>query len=112
MLVGLYKEREQCEDIVELLEDVNDLEASSPLYQWELAQAYEENEQFSNALKAYEKEYDGLAHDSEFLKAYGYFLTEEERFEKAVTIFESYLKIEPMDEDIIMLMETIKSGNE
>src|SRR5699024_8212456 len=83
----------------------------SPLYQWELAQAYEENEQFSNALKAYEKAYDGLAHDSEFLKAYGYFLTEEGRFEKAVTIFESYLKLEPMDEDILMFMERLKSGN-
>ena len=112
MLVGLYKEREQFEDIVELLEDVIDLGASSPLYQWELAQAYEENEQFSNALKAYEKAYDGLAHDSEFLKAYGYFLTEEGRFEKAVTIFESYLKLEPMDEDILMFMERLKSGNE
>src|SRR5699024_7912057 len=112
MLVGLYKERKQFEDIVELIEDVIDLGASSTLYQWELAQGYEENEQFSNALKAYEKAYDGLAHDSEFLKAYGYLLTEESRFEKAVTIFESYLKLEPMDEDILMFMERLKSGNE
>src|SRR5699024_5072149 len=98
--------------IVELLEDVIDLGASSPLYQWELAQAYEENEQFSNALKAYEKAYDGLAHDSEFLKAYGYFLTEEGRLEKAVTIFESYLNLEHIDKDILMYMERLKSGNE
>src|SRR5699024_10175869 len=112
MLVGLYKEREQFEDIVELLEDVIDLGASSPLYQWELAQAYEENEQFSNALKAYEKAYDGLAHESELLKVYGYIVTEEGRLEKAVNIFESHLKLEQRDEDILMFMERLKSGND
>src|SRR5699024_1007354 len=105
-------EREQFDDIEELLEDVIVIGASSPLYQWDLAQAYEENEQISNTLKAYEKAYDGLAHDSEFIKAYDYFLTEQVRNEKAVTIFEFYKKLEPMDEDILMFMERLKSGNE
>lgn len=112
MLVGLYKEREQFEDVIKLLEDIIDLGANSPLYLWELAQAYEENEQFAEALKAYNKAYDGLAHDSEFLKAYGYFLTEEGLFKKAIPVFETYMKLEPMDDEILMFVERLKSENE
>ncbi|GAB4073583.1 tetratricopeptide repeat protein [Barrientosiimonas marina] len=107
-MVELLKQKDKHEDIVELITSVQDTEATDPLYEWELARAYNELESYQNALTHYQEAYNHLNQDSDFLKEYGYFLTEEGRIETALQIFEAYLAIQPMDADIEEYVERLK----
>src|SRR5699024_5718866 len=47
----------------------------------------------------YREAYNTLNKDSDFLKGYAYFLVEEGRMDAAITVFESYLQLEPLDSE-------------
>src|SRR5699024_5826872 len=76
-LIEIYKEREEHEKTIELISEVKNTGGSDPLYEWELARAYNEQELYKDALNAYKKAYNNLNQDSDFLKEYAYFLSEE-----------------------------------
>jgi len=99
-LIEIYKEREEHEKTIELISEVKNTGGSDPLYEWELARAYNEQELYKDALNAYKKAYNNLNQDSDFLKEYAYFLSEEGRIEEAVHMFKSYLVFEPDDFEI------------
>ncbi|MFD1360554.1 tetratricopeptide repeat protein [Lentibacillus salinarum] len=107
-LIELLKQQEKQESIVELITDIKETGASDPLYEWELARAYNEMESYQNALTHYQEAYNSLKQDSDFLKEYGYFLTEEGRINPAIEIFETYLAIQPLDPDIEEYVERLK----
>lgn len=108
MLIQLYKDDHLHSDIIDLIENIKRLGANDPLYEWELARAHYEEEHYKDAAKAYEEASIHLAHDKDFLKEYGYFLTEEGQLEKAISILETYISLEPFDEETASFLERLK----
>ena len=88
------------DEIVELIQSIKNSGAEDALYDWELAKAYVEIESFGDALNSYQEAYTSLQHDSDFLKEYGYFLTEEGRLQEAIPVLKAYLGQQPIDEDV------------
>lgn len=111
-LVELLKVKEEYEEIISLINNAQDIGAQDGLYDWELARAYNEIENYPEALNSYYEAAITLTKDTVFLKEYGYFLTEEGKINKAIPVFESYLSIEPEDIDIIEYVERLKFTNE
>src|SRR5699024_1079373 len=109
-LIELFKQQDKEDSIVDLINDIKKMGASDPLYEWELARAYNELELYNNALKHYQEAYNSLNQDSDFLKEYGYFLTEEGRIDNAIQIFESYLHLLPLDPEIEEFVQRLKES--
>jgi tetratricopeptide (TPR) repeat protein len=107
-LVEIWKEQEQYEKIIDLISNVKDTGGDDPLYDWELARAYHEIESYNDALNSYKDAYNSLQHDSDFLKEYGYFLTEEGRVQEAIHVFEAYLEQDAQDDEILEYVQRLK----
>lgn len=107
-LIEIYRENNEYEKIIALLTDIKQSGATDPIYDWELAKAYETVEDYEKALSAYEEASVYLQHESEFLKEYGYFLVEEGLSHKAIEILEHYLEHVPDDEEVISFLERLK----
>ncbi|ASN05515.1 tetratricopeptide repeat protein [Virgibacillus necropolis] len=99
-LIEMLKIQEKYEEIPELIVEIKKLGADDPLYDWELARAFNKIELYNDALNQYNEAYNRLSQDSDFLKEYGYFLTEEGRIKKAISVFSEYLEIQPLDTDV------------
>src|SRR5690625_2063466 len=76
-LVNILKEENKIDEIIDLINELKRMGAEDPEYDWELALAYNENEEFEKAYDYYKLAYELLQSDSIFLKEYGYFLVEE-----------------------------------
>ncbi|WP_018933719.1 tetratricopeptide repeat protein [Gracilibacillus lacisalsi] len=110
-LVEAYKKREEYGEIIHLLTEQVEVEPLDGIFYWELAKAYNEEEEFKQALNAYQNAYNKIKQDTDFLKDYGYFLVEEGRTSLALEIFEEYLVLEPSDFDIQQYAERLKDQN-
>ncbi|WP_368651952.1 tetratricopeptide repeat protein [Ornithinibacillus sp. 4-3] len=99
-LVELLKEDEQYTEIIDLLEQIQAGDTSDPLYSWELARAYYEEDFIEKAAEQYEDAYMLLEEDPIFLKEYGYFLAEQGKLTEANIAFTKYLQLEPSDEEM------------
>lgn len=91
------KEEDRHSDVIELLTSIKSTGSADPLYDWELARAYREEELNDEALASYRDAYLNLYEDTDFLKEYGFFLTEEGRTAEAIAVFKKYLEILPHD---------------
>lgn len=111
VLVTIYTELNQYHTIIELINQLKKAGATDPLYDWELAKAYNKEEQYKEALKAYKEASFGLPNDSEFLKEYGYFLMEEGLVKEAIQTLTKYIEIEPLDEDVLTYLERLNDSN-
>ncbi|SHF56663.1 tetratricopeptide repeat protein [Ornithinibacillus halophilus] len=109
-LIEFFKEQEKYREIVELVSSIKETDAIDPLYDWELARAYNELEEYDYALKHYREAYNSLQHDDDFLKEFGYFLSEEGRIKEAIEVFEAYLKQQPLDDDVSEYITRLKSN--
>lgn len=107
-LINLFKQSDEQEKIVELVQDINQLGAIDPLYDWELARAYNELESYEDAAKSYQEAHHQLSDDGVFLKEYGYFLAEDGKLEDAVQVLEAYLEFEPSDTETIDQIDRFK----
>lgn len=99
-LIDIYKTNDQHDRIIDLIIEVKKTGANDPLYEWEIARAYNETESYQDALNHYQEAYNNLNKDSEFLKEYAYFLTEEGRIADALPIFQAYLNEQPEDYEV------------
>src|SRR5699024_8333733 len=106
--IELLKENEDQSTIIDFISYILSEGADDPLYNWELARAYNETESYNKALNHYNEVYNNLNNDSDFLKEYGYFLIEEGRTEEGIAIFEAYLKIVPGDFEVEELIQRFK----
>jgi tetratricopeptide (TPR) repeat protein len=111
-LVELFKDQGNSNAIIELITTVKKTGANDSLYEWELAKAYNEIESYSDALNHYKEAYNSLNQDSDFLKEYGYFLTEEGRINEAIPVFESYLNQVPADGEVEEFLNRLKQTKE
>ncbi|CDQ39813.1 tetratricopeptide repeat protein [Virgibacillus salexigens] len=110
-LIELLKNKSDFKGIIDLIIEIKHTGADDPLYEWELARAYNETESFKDALKHYHAAYNNLKDDSDFLKEYGYFLTEEGRIQEAIPVFEKYLEQQPTDDDISEFVHRLKQSD-
>lgn len=108
LLIQLYRDKDDHEAIIALIEQIKAEGGTDPLYDWELAKSFEAEEDYPKALSSYQEASVHLAHDSEFLKEYGYFLTEEGNFKVAIEVLTNYLQIEPQDEDVILFLDRLR----
>ncbi len=107
-LINIFKQSDEQTKIVELLQDINELGAIDPLYDLELARAYNELEFYDKAAKSYQEAYHHLKDDSLFLKEYGYFLAEDGKLDEAIQVLEDYLQFEPSDVETIDQVDRFK----
>lgn len=107
-LITCLKEKQNDQEIVRLIQEIQSLGANDPLYEWELARAYVELESFTKALNHYQQAYNHLKHDSDFLKEYAYFLVEEGKIEASIEVFKNYLQLEPLDYEVEEYVERLK----
>lgn len=102
-LSNLYLNEDQPDKTIEMISQMD--EEDNPYAAWNLAQAYNELEDFAAAGTYYKQAYEELAHEPDFLKAYGIFLREDGQLEMARTVLTSYLELEPGDLEIQSLLE-------
>lgn len=107
LLIELYKQDGAFQDILSLLQTIKASGATDPLYDWEEARAFVEEELYKEALTAYQDASIHLMHDATFLKEYGFFLTEEGKLKEAIEILTNYLQIEPQDDEIISFLDRL-----
>ncbi|MDH6365631.1 tetratricopeptide (TPR) repeat protein [Enterococcus sp. PF1-24] len=106
-LSNLYLNEERYEEVITTLEALE--ESGNPYAEWNLAQAYNQLEEFELATVHYDEAYQELKHEPEFLKEYGIFLREEGRLGEAQALLEHYLQHEPGDLEIASLLESFES---
>lgn len=96
-LLEFLKERNRHSEIIELITSIKSTGSLESLYDWELAKAYTEEEKYKEALSSYREAYQNLSDDPDFLKEYGYFLTEEGLISEAIDVLNKYLNFVPDD---------------
>lgn len=102
-LANLLLVDERYEESLDTLSELAD--GSQAQVYWTMAQAHNGLENYQEAGKLYEKAYEGLIDEPEFLKDYGLFLREEGQQEKAQIILNHYLELEPEDLDVHDLLD-------
>ena len=99
-LLDIYKKEEMYESIIKLMDTLRLEGEFDPIYQWELARAYYEMEEYQLALNNYDEAYNSFTSDQEFLKEYGYILVEEGRIQDAKRVLNQYLQLDPTDIEV------------
>ncbi|QPC46690.1 tetratricopeptide repeat protein [Mangrovibacillus cuniculi] len=108
VLTNLFLLQESPEEVIQLLSDVDSYGDTDPQLQWTLAKAYNMNEEFSQALNAYEGAYNELQHDQEFLVEFAGFLLEEGQKDRSVELLKKVIESEPEHEDARELLERLQ----
>ncbi|WP_440971526.1 tetratricopeptide repeat protein [Priestia megaterium] len=99
-LSKLYMSQERYEDVVENIEHAKEYNEHDPHFEWDLAKAHQELENYEAALKYYESAYTVFKEEYAFLEEYGYFLLEEGQRSKAKAIFQALLAMDPTVDEI------------
>jgi tetratricopeptide (TPR) repeat protein len=92
--------QERYEDVVENIEHAKEYNEHDPHFEWDLAKAHQELENYEEALKYYESAYTVFKEEYAFLEEYGYFLLEEGQRSKAKEIFQALLAMDPTVDEI------------
>lgn len=93
--------QERYEDVIEMIKLMEDGGEVEPRFLWDAAVAYQNLEEYSEALNHYESAYTFYKETTEFLIDYGYFLMEEGKQIQAVEIFKELLKMDPSNEEFL-----------
>lgn len=105
MLSNLYLKEGDYQAVVDT---INKMDNPDDAYaQWNLAQAYNQLEEFSEAAVHYEQANIALHHEPEFMKEYGMFLREEGRKEEALHLLTHYLHHEPGDLEVQSIIDAL-----
>ena len=105
MLSNLYLKQEEYEEVIAT---INEMDNSDDAYaQWNLAHAYNQLEEFTEAAVHFEKANLELHYEPEFMKEYGIFLREEGKIQAAKELLEHYLAHEPGDLEVQSIVEAL-----
>ncbi|MBU8879089.1 tetratricopeptide repeat protein [Bacillus sp. FJAT-29790] len=94
-LTKLFLKQERYEDVLDIAGLLNDFEEEEPRILWDAAIAYQQLEEFSQALNKYQSAYTFFKEQPEFLSDYGYFLIEEGKRAEAAEIFNKLIIMDP-----------------
>lgn len=111
LLITIYERQYDYEEIVKFLTKIKNNGGADPIYEWKLATAYRELEEYENAKEAYEIAYFHLKEDAEFIKEYGFFLIEEGEREKGSQLLKKYVELRPEDIETVEFLERIHFSN-
>ncbi|WP_026581072.1 tetratricopeptide repeat protein [Bacillus sp. J33] len=103
----LLLQQERYEDVIEIANMMSDLDEEEPQLLWDAAVAYQNNEEFSEALNKYQLAYTFFKQQPDFLSDYGYFLIEEGKREEAAEIFNTLIKLEPGNEEYLDVLQRL-----
>ena len=106
MLSNLYLKEGQYEDVVSTIEQMEN--PDDAFAQWNLANAYNQLEEFDEAAVHYKKAAIELDHEPEFMKEYGIFLRDEGRLPEALTLLQHYLTHEPGDLEVQSIIDALQ----
>lgn len=104
----LFLHQEKYEDLLEIMAGFQLEQVEDPQLHWDTAISFQQLDQFSEALNEYEHAYNEFKNNRDFLRDYGYFLLEDGKSEKALPIFHQLLKMEPMNEEWVELVERME----
>lgn len=107
-LSKLYMSQEKYEEVIELITHANEYNEHDPNFDWDLAKAYQETEEYEKAATHYEAASRVFLDEYAFLEEYGYFLLEEGNREKAKEMFKKLLVLDPSSveiQDILFQLE-------
>ncbi|MGA9225329.1 MAG: tetratricopeptide repeat protein [Mesobacillus sp.] len=99
--------QERHKDVLDLLREVDLNEEEEPQLLWDEAVAYQNIEDFSQALNKYHLAYTFFKDNKEFLTDYGYFLIEEGKMDVAAEIFSKLVEKEPGNEEFRELLDRL-----
>lgn len=107
-LSDLYLNEERFEEAIQMVNQMEDVQ--NPYALWNLAQAYNELEEFEQASNFYDQASVELKHEPDFMKEYGIFLREEGRLEEAKSYLSHYLEHEPGDMEAASILEDLSES--
>lgn len=107
ILNKLLLKQERYEDVLEIANMMNDHDEEEPQLLWDAAVAYQNTEEYSEALNKYQLAYTFYKQQPDFLTDYGYFLIEEGKREEAAEIFNTLIKLEPGNEEYQDVLQRI-----
>jgi len=112
LLASIYEENNDLEQMIQFLHDVKTQGGADPLYDWKIAQGYNELEQYNKAKALYDEVYFHLENDSDFLKEYGFFLIEDGSITEGANVLRNYIEQKPDDVETIAFLERIHFSND
>ncbi|MGQ4664362.1 tetratricopeptide repeat protein [Metabacillus halosaccharovorans] len=99
-LSHVFLQDERYDDVVDLITEIKRYGEDDPQFEWNLARAYHQKEEYTQALKHYDLAYTFFKDQRDFLHEYGYFLLEEGRRQQAKEVFQEILKQDPSNVEI------------
>ncbi|WP_078432791.1 tetratricopeptide repeat protein [Metabacillus halosaccharovorans] len=99
-LSHVFLQDERYDDVVDLITEIKRYGEDDPQFEWNLARAYHQKEEYTQALKHYDLAYTSFKDQRDFLHEYGYFLLEEGRRQQAKEVFQEILKQDPSNVEI------------
>lgn len=99
-LTHIFLQDERYDDVIDLISESKRYGEEDPQFEWNLARAYHQKEEYTQALNHYQAAYNSFKDQREFLHEYGFFLLEEGRRGEARKIFEKILKKDPSNVEI------------
>ncbi|WLR43727.1 tetratricopeptide repeat protein [Bacillus carboniphilus] len=100
MLSKILLQEEMFEEVIESLQEVMKFEEYDPQFDWDLAYAHHQLENYSESSNHYERAYTSFKEDKEFLQEYAFFLLEEGQKARAMQLLKKALRIEPSNVEI------------
>lgn len=97
-LASLFNEREENEELLNLLSDMNEEQLEIPLLSAFKAYALEREEQYAHAYVSYSKAYVGMRDDPSFLDKYARFLLDEGKQDEAIEVVKKLVLLEQPEE--------------
>lgn len=107
---NLLNKQERFTETIEIIQQALTDEETDPQFYWNLAIANEGIEEYEAAGKAFSKAYPVFRQNGSFLKNYIAYLREEGNRTIIKDVLEDYLQVEPTDEEMLNLYESI-NGN-
>lgn len=106
--IDILTEIEEYVQIIAFIEKMSMENVYDPIFDWEIARAYHQIEEFTQAKIHYEEAYEYYEKDPIFLHEYGLFLAELGEFHEAISILQKYLTFEPLDDDVAEYVQRLK----
>ena len=97
-LAALFNEKEQDEELLQFLTDMNEDQMDIPLLAAFKAFALEREEQYDDAYVSYSKAYTGMKDDPSFLDKFARFLLDEGKRTEAIEVIKALVLLEHNDE--------------
>lgn len=109
--VDLLLDFEDYEGVIASIDEATEEEVNDPRFVWAKARAYDALEAFEEAADHYDRASQFLQANPNFLQDYINFLVEDGQRDKAIESINSYLAINPANEDILTLKLNLENDN-